>query len=116
MRKLKRIVKYSKIRVWLDKLIISFVIIVHIKEKKRGREPAYSLSQSTITPNAELTLRAIISPKFIALLNRYKSLGTLIVFHCYSVLLPMSTNEASSVKDFSGNTSSSYTATSEDSA
>ena len=47
---------------------------------------------------------AVISHKSIALLNRYKSLGALIVFHCYSVLLPISTKEASSIKDFSGKT------------
>ena len=53
---------------------------------------------------------AVISHKIIALLSRYKSSGALIVFHCYSVLLPISTKEA-----FSCKTSSSYTARSEDS-
>ena len=44
---------------------------------------------------------ANISHNSIALLSRYKSSGALIVFHCYrSVLLLMSTKEASSIKDF----------------
>ena len=41
---------------------------------------------------------AVISHKSIALLSRYKSLAALIVFHCYSVLLHISTKEASSIK------------------
>ena len=41
---------------------------------------------------------AVISHKSIALLSRYKSLGALIVFYCYSVLLHISTKEASSIK------------------
>ena len=33
-------------------------------------------------------------------LSRYKNLGALIVFHCYSLLLLTSTKEAFSIKDF----------------
>ena len=41
---------------------------------------------------------AVISHRSIALLSRYKSLGALIVLRCYSVLLHISTKEASSIK------------------
>ena len=44
--------------------------------------------------------KALISHKSIALLSRYKSLGALIVFSLFTLLLPISTKEASSIKDF----------------
>ena len=53
------------------------------------------------TPNAELKQKPSFHTKaVIAFLSRYKSVGALIYFHCYSVLLPISSKEATSIKDF----------------
>ena len=83
-----------------DKSLINFLDInVRIKDKT-GVLTYVQFSLVNNHSERRAYIIAVISHKIIDLLSKYKSLGALIAFHCYYVLLPTSTKEVSSITDF----------------